>query len=67
MEPVLRRHCWGNKKRWTVMGEVLTDGFSDRGSTPLISMECYRRRFPMTYGKKGYNADEGIAAVFLTV
>ena len=27
----------GNGKRLTVMGEVLMDGFSDRGSIPLIS------------------------------
>ena len=29
----------GNGKRLTVMGEVLMDGFSDRGSIPLISIE----------------------------
>ena len=29
----------GNGKRLTVMGEVLMDGLSDRGSIPLISME----------------------------
>ena len=29
----------GNDKRLTVMGEVLMDGFSDRGSIPLISMQ----------------------------
>ena len=28
----------GNVKRLTVMGEVLMDGFSDRGSIPLISI-----------------------------
>ena len=28
----------GNVKRLTVMGEVLMDGFSDRGSIPLTSI-----------------------------
>ena len=31
----------GNVKRLTVMGEVLMDGFSDRGSIPLISILDY--------------------------
>ena len=36
----------GNGKRLTVMGEVLTDGFSDRGSTPLISTNLITGRTP---------------------
>lgn len=36
----------GNGKRLTVMGEVLMDGFSDRGSIPLISTNLIAGRTP---------------------
>nr|DAQ82627.1 MAG TPA: hypothetical protein [Caudoviricetes sp.] len=36
----------GNDKRLTVMGEVLMDGFSDRGSIPLISTNLIAGRTP---------------------
>lgn len=36
----------GNGKRLTVMGEVLMDGFSDRGSIPLISTNLIPGRTP---------------------
>ena len=36
----------GNEKRLTVMGEVLMDGFSDRGSIPLISTNLIAGRTP---------------------
>ena len=36
----------GNGKRLTVMGEVLMDGFSDRGSIPLISTNLITGRTP---------------------
>lgn len=36
--PVCRLPCSpGNQSQLTVMGEVLTEGLSDRGSTPLRS------------------------------
>lgn len=36
--PVCRLPCGsGNQLQLTVMGEVLTEGLSDRGSTPLRS------------------------------
>lgn len=48
----------GNEKRLTVMGEVLMDGFSDRGSIPLISIK--NKPFETAYFFVG-ESGEGIA------